>query len=193
MQIDTQTLMIVLVGVAAFAVLLQAAVLIAILVAIVKAAKMASAKTDDLRTSVIPVLERSHELLEATQNLVARIDPRLDAAAADLASITHTAREQVGRLEAVANEIQTRVHHHVARLDNMATAVLDTVDYAGRTVSGVVRRPARHVSGVVAAARAFAEKFSNTAPRKAPASGPVRERSPKPDPEPAHEDKNVTV
>lgn len=184
MQIDTQTLMIVLVGVAAFAVLLQAAVLIAILVAIVKAAKMASAKTDDLRTSVIPVLERSHELLEATNNLIARIDPRLDAAAADLAGITHSAREQVSRLEVVANEIQTRVHHHVVRLDNMATAVLDTVDYAGRAVSGAVRRPARHVSGVVAAARAFAEKFSSTAPRKEAAPRPVR-------PEPVQEDKNV--
>ncbi len=173
--------MIVLVGVAAFAVLLQAVVLIAILVAIVKAAKMAGAKADELRTAVIPVMERSHALLETSHNLLAAVNPRIESAAADLSSITHAAREQVSRLEATADEIQARVRHHAAHIDNMATAVLDTVDYAGRAVSGAVRRPARHLSGVVAAARAFAEKFSNTPPRKAPA------------PESAPEDKNVAV
>lgn len=185
MQIDTQTLMIVLVGVAAFAVLLQAAVLIAILVAIMKAAKMAGAKTDDLRASVIPVLERSHELLDAANSLVARIDPRLDAAAADLSGITRVARDQANHLEETANEIQARVRYHAARIDNMATAVLDTVDYAGRAISGAVRRPARYVSGAAAAARAFVEKFSSTAPHKPPVSAPA--------PKPEQENKNVAV
>lgn len=191
MQIDTQTLMIVLVGVAAFAVLLQAAVLIAILVAIVKAAKMAGDKAEDLRAVVIPTMQRSQELLETTHNLINRIDPRIDAAAADLAGITRAAREQVSRLEATVNDIQARVHHHATRIDSMATAVLNTVDYAGHAVSGAVRRPARYASGVVAAARAFAEKFSNPAPRKEPAPEPVQERPS--ESASAPEDKNVAV
>jgi hypothetical protein len=180
--VNTETLLIATVIIAAVAVLLQAGVLLGILIAIVRTTKVAGAKADELRTSVIPVLENTRQLLESTHALLARIEPRFDAAATDLAEITHTARAQVVRFDAAASDIQERVHRQAARLDGMATSVLDGVDYAGRRVGNAVRGPARRVSAAIAAVSAFVESLRKSAPRKhAPA------------PTPAPEDKDVAV
>jgi uncharacterized protein YoxC len=182
--VNTETILIAMVGIAAFAVLLQAGVLLAILISINKAAKIAGSKADELRSSVIPVLENSRELLQSTHALIARIEPRFDAAAEDLAEITHTARAQAVRFESTANDIHERVHRQAARLDGMATSVLDSVDYASRKVNDAVRGPARRISGAIAAVNAFVESFSKSAPHK---------HAPEPASTPAPEDKDVAV
>ncbi len=50
-NIDSQTLLLITVGIAAFAVLLQAAVLIGILVALLKTAKLVREKADEFHKS----------------------------------------------------------------------------------------------------------------------------------------------
>jgi hypothetical protein len=164
-NVNTETLLIAMVGIAAFALLLQALVLLAMLFAINKTAKIAIAKVDEMRVTVVPLLDRSRELLEATHNLIARVEPRIDAAATDLAHITRAARSQVTQFESTANEIQDRVYHQVARIDRMATVVLDGVDRAGQAVASAVRGPARRVSGAFAAIKAFVETFGKASPR----------------------------
>jgi hypothetical protein len=185
--VNTETLLIAITGIAAFAVLLQAGVLLAILISINKAAKIAGSKADELRSSVIPVLENSRELLQSTHALIARIEPRFDAASTDLAEITHTARAQAVRFDSTAKDIHERVQRQAARIDGMATSVLDSVDYASRKVSDAVSGPARRISGAIAAVNAFVESFSRPAPRK---PAPVPTPAP---PVPAPEDKDVAV
>lgn len=180
---NTETLLIAMVGIAAFAVLLQALVLLAMLFAINKTAKIAIAKADELRVSVVPVLNHSRELLEATHNLIARIEPRLDAAADDLARITSAARSQVTQFESTASEIHGCVHHQVVRIDGMASTVLDGVDRAGRAVTDAVRGPARTVSSAFAAIKAFVETLGKPAPRI----------EHEPAPEPVDHGKGVTI
>ena len=163
--------------------LMQLGVLCAILFGFIKLTRTARDKTNELAGTILPVLNSSRDLLQSVNSLIARIEPRFDAAATDLAEITRTARTQVVRFDATANDIHERVQRQAARLDGMATTVLDSVDYASRKVGDAVRRPARRISGAIAAVSAFVESLGRPAPRK--------EHSPEPAPVAA--DKDVAV
>lgn len=164
MNMSTDNLIILIAGIAGFAVLMQAVVLLCILIAIVKIAKTTRGKVDDLRTTVIPVLEQSRTLLESTNALISRVEPHFDAAAADLAEITSNARAHLSKLEQASDAIQQRAMRQAARIDGMATDVLDGIESASRSVTEAVRGPARRASAAIAAVKAFVQTF--TAPRR---------------------------
>jgi hypothetical protein len=173
--VNIGTILIAMVGIAGFAVLLQAIVLLGILIALRKTANIVESKADELRTSVIPVLEHSRQLLQTMHDLITRVEPRIDAAATDLAHISHLARTQAARFESTANDIHERVHRQTERIDGMATNVLDKVDYATRKVSDAVRGPARRISGAIAAVSAFFETLGKPASSKMPSVVPAPE------------------
>lgn len=143
--------MVVLVGVS---VLLQVIVVIGGGIAASRAVKSAKAYADEMRGKVEPVLHSSHELLEKTRTLMAKLEPKLEAASSDLADITRTAREETQRISASLDEINERVRRQAERMDEMATSALNGVDKVGHVLNVAVSTPARQLSGVVAAARA---------------------------------------
>ena len=167
---------------AAIIVFMQAAVLCVILFGALRLARAAREKTAELSTTVVPVLNHTRDLLKSTHELVTRLEPRFEAAAADLAGITGVAHAQAVRIDSTANDIHDRVHRQTVRLDGMASNVLDSVDYASRKVGDAVRRPARRIAGAIAAVSAFVESLTRPAPHRQPAP-----------PEPIHEDKDVPV
>jgi methyl-accepting chemotaxis protein len=160
---------------------MQLAVLSAILLGILRLSRTAREKTTELSTTIMPVLNSTRDLLTTVNALVARIEPRLDAAATDLAEITRSVHAQATRFESTANDLQQRVHRQAVRIDGMAVSVLDSVDYAANKVSDAMRGPARRISGAVAAITAFVDSLGKPAPRR-----PVT-------PAPAREDKDVAV
>jgi len=180
-NIDPQTLLLITVGIAAAAVLLQACVLIGILIALLKISKLVREKADEFHASTIPVLNHSRELLESTHSLVSRLEPRFDAAANDIAEIVGTVRSQAGRLDLTVNDLQERLHKHALRLDGMAGNVLDFIENTGNYISETINRPRRRASGVFAAAKAFVKGYA----------APVQGRPTHVEPEPAPEDKNI--
>ena len=180
---STDTFHLAVVVIAVLILVMQASVLLGILVGALKLAHTFREKSDEFRVTVLPILDHSRHLLESTHSIISRVEPRLDAAAADLAEITHTVRSQVVRYDATASEIHERVHRQVGRIDGMATAVLDSVDHATQVVSNAVREPARRISGAIAAVSAFVDRLGKPAPRK--------ERTA--EPEPSSENKDVAV
>ena len=180
---STDTFHLAVVIITALVLVMQATVLLAILVGVLKLAHTFREKSDEFRVKVLPILDHSRSLLESTHSIISRIEPRLDAAATDLSKITHTVHAQVVRYEATANDIHERVHHQVGRIDGMATVVLDNVDNAARVVSNAVREPARRISGAIAAVSAFIENLGKPAPRKDRTVEPV----------PSSADKDVAV
>lgn len=166
------TILIIMVAIFGVSVLLQLIVLGGAAIAMSKALKAAKEYADDMRGKIEPVLHSSHELLEKTRTLMARLEPKIEAAAGDLADITRTAREETTRISASMDEINERIRRQAERVDEMTTSALNGVDKVGHVLNVAVSTPARQVSGVVAAAKAVLNVL------RSPSSS-----SPRPDPE----------
>ncbi len=161
-----ETLMLVFVALTGLAVLLQAMILLAIFVALRKTAQQMHDQVDDLRTSVLPVLTESREFL-------ARVGPKLDSVATDLAELAHGLRAQCVDLQATATEMLEKVRHQTSRLDAMFTSVLDTVDRAGGVVTQTVRMPLRQLSAIAASVKAVVTTLRNGTPSPAQTHSPA--------------------
>jgi methyl-accepting chemotaxis protein len=179
--VTTETFHLTVVIIAGVILLMQLVVLSAILYGILKLSRTARDKTSELSTTLLPVLNTSRDLLTSVNSLITRIEPRLDAAATDLAEITRSVHAQATRFESTANDLQQRVHRQAVRIDGMAVSVLDSVDYATHKVNDAIRGPARRFSGAIAAVTAFVDSLGKPAPRRPVPPAPVRE------------DKDVTV
>jgi methyl-accepting chemotaxis protein len=155
-NLDNQTIQLIFIAVTALAVLMQAIILLAIFVAVRKAARSITEQVEDLRASVMPILD-------TTRNLINRVAPKIEDATADLAEITHGLRAQTAQMESAATEIVDRVRRQTNRLDKMFTGVLDSVDKAGAFVADAVSKPVRQISGLLASLKAIVESLRTSA------------------------------
>ncbi len=161
-----ETLMLVFVALTGLAVLLQAIVLLAIYIALRKTAQSVHDQVEDLRTAIMPVLTESREFL-------ARVGPKLDSVATDLADLAHGLRAQSVDLHATATEMLEKVRHQASRLDAMFTSVLDTVDRASGVVTQTVRMPLRQLSAIAASVKAVVSTLRNGTPAPAQTHSPA--------------------
>src|SRR5579863_6191838 len=104
-----ETLLLVFVAFTGLAVFLQAMILLAIFIALRKTAQQVLAQVEDLRTTILPILTESREFL-------ARVGPKLDSVAGDLAELAHGLRAQSVELQATATEMLEKVRHQTSRL-----------------------------------------------------------------------------
>jgi hypothetical protein len=161
-----ETLMLAFVAFTGLAVLLQAMILLAIFIALRKTAQQVQAQVEDLRTTILPVLTESREFL-------ARVGPKLDSVATDLAELAHGLRAQSVDLQATATEMLEKVRHQTSRLDAMFTSVLDTVDRAGGVLSQTVRMPLRQLTAIAASIKAVLSTLRNGKPAPAQTHSPA--------------------
>ncbi len=170
---STDTILIVIVAIAGLAVLGQFILLVALLVTVRRGVRSGTEFSEDMRTKVEPILTNSNELLKTARELIVRLEPRLDAAATDLAEMTRNAREEATRIEAAAREITDRVLLQAERVDAMATTTLDNLDRVGHFLNEAVNVPMRQLNGVIAAARAVIDVLRSPPPprRPTPATG----------------------
>lgn len=190
-NVSTQMLLI-LAGVT-IAVLLQAGVLLGILLTMRKALQTAKGEADEYRARLTPLIETGSELLNTGRELVAstralinQLKPEFEAAATELADITHEVHAQVNRLQDSVDEVAQKARRHADRVDGMTTKFLDGVDRFGAFFNEAVQAPIRQVNGVVAAFKAVVDTLRSPAPRRPP--------RPQPTPQTAHvEDKDLFV
>jgi uncharacterized protein YoxC len=154
--LDNQTIQLVFIAITALAVLMQAIILLAIFVAVRNAARSVTEQVEDMRSSVMPILE-------TTRNLIIRVAPKIEDATTDLAEIAHGLRVQSAQMESAATEIVDRVRRQTGRLDKMFSGVLDGVDRAGAFVADAVSKPVRQISGLLASLRAIVESLRASA------------------------------
>jgi methyl-accepting chemotaxis protein len=171
-KLDNQTIELALIAVTAFALLLQAIVLLAMYLALRKAITSLGEEVADLRTSLTPMVENSRELVDHTRVLVdntrhlfARLAPKAEATAGDVARIARGLREQTEEVGFAAKDILERARRQTDRLDAMTTDALDAVDRAGNFVAETVGRPVRQFAGLLAAAKAIVESLRGSAPK----------------------------
>jgi methyl-accepting chemotaxis protein len=133
--------LIVFVALTAFALLVQAIVMAVAYFTVRKTINSVQGDLSEIRSTVMPMLTRSKDLLE-------KVAPKV-------ADIAQAAREQSAHIRATADEILTRVNRQTSRVDHMFTGVIDSVEHAGNVVSDSVARPVRQVSAILASAKAF--------------------------------------
>jgi biopolymer transport protein ExbB/TolQ len=164
MDANTQTLLIVFVGLTGAAVLLQAFVLLGIFISLRKAAKSALQATEDLKATVLPMVHTTRELLD-------RIGPQVVTVSADVAELTRLFRKETTTAKASFSEIMDRLNKQTARLDAMLTSGLNSVERAGSLLESAVAVPVRQVTGIFNAFKAVVETYRSETPRRRQANG----------------------
>jgi uncharacterized protein YoxC len=169
-KLDNETIELVCIAVTALAVLLQGIVLLFIYLALRKAIGSLQGEIEDLRSSIMPTIDNTRELVGSTRALVdnarrlfARLAPKAETTVGDLARVAHGLREQTAELESATQEILGRVRFQTSRIDAMTTNGLDAVDQAGSFVADAMGKPVRQLAGVLAAAKAIVESLRGSA------------------------------
>ena len=183
---DNQTIQLVIIGVAALAVVMQAVVLIAILIAMKKAATAMHRDIQELRASVTPMILDSRDFIERTvprvedfiSNVAPKIEdfitntaPKVEATASDVAEIVHTLRVKTAEAELTVTEILARAQHQTSRVDGMVTTALDSVERVGGFLDKTVSKPVKQISALVAAGRAVVQSLNATSSRSHSSNG----------------------
>jgi uncharacterized protein YoxC len=152
-----ETIELAFVVIAALALLSQTIILLVVIAGAAKAAKSLKEEINELRSSVMPIVH-------TTRDLVDSLSPKVDKTVADIADIAHSVRKQAIEFEAVTAEVLTRVRHETGRIDTMFSGTLDAVDKAGQFVTHAVSKPVRQISGVLASLKAILEALRNPEP-----------------------------
>lgn len=161
MALNTETLLIIFVAFTGVSVLLQACVLLAIYISLRKTAKSAMEASEDFKTTVLP-------MVHSTRQLIDRITPQVMIISAGLAELTETLKKESKGVSFSASEIMERVNRQSKRLDGMLTNGLDAVERAGTVVETAVAGPVRQANGIMAAIKAMIESYRSDTPRRKP-------------------------
>lgn len=156
-NLDSQTVQLIIVAAVAVTMLLQGIVLLAILITLNKAAKSIRQDVEELRTTVLPVIEDVREVVKQTA-------PKVEAAIADLAVMSQNLRKQTADVQVTATGVIERIHKQSIRIDGMLTHVLDAVDRTSGFMSDTVSKPMRQIAGLLASAKAVVESLRNDSP-----------------------------
>jgi uncharacterized protein YoxC len=148
------------IGVGALALLMQAIILLAIFLGMRKAAKSLKDEIEDVRSSVMPVVNDTRELLTR----LSRLTPKLESTVNDAAEVTSRLRTQAADVEAAVEDIVERVRKQTSRVDNMFSGTLDTVEKASVFVTETIGKPVRQISGLLAGLKAIIESLRSPQP-----------------------------
>jgi uncharacterized protein YoxC len=147
---ESQVILLVIGGLIALALLAQAFVLLAILFGLRKTAGSVQKQLDEMRSSVMPFYKDARDVF-------VRVAPRIEQTTTDLAELAHTLRTQSDDVKAVTSGIIESTRRQAARIDHVATTMLDAADRAVTFTTESVARPMRQITGVLAAAKAVVD------------------------------------
>jgi hypothetical protein len=150
---DHETIELIFVAVAALALLTQTVILLALFLAVRKTAVSLKEDVDDIRSSVMPVMLR-------TRDLVDRLSPGVEQGVTDLSHMAHVLRGQADAWDETLTDVLDRVRNETSRIDAMFSGTLDAVDKASTYVTEVVSKPVRQINGILASIKAIIESLT---------------------------------
>lgn len=154
---EHETVELIFVAIAALALLTQALILLAIFLAVKKGAASIKEDVDDIRSAVMPAMQKTRELMD-------RLSPAVEQGVTDLASMARVLRAQAEAVEETMTDVLDRVRNETSRIDAMFSGTLDAVDKASAYVTEVVSKPVRQFSGILASIRAIIESLTSPNP-----------------------------
>jgi hypothetical protein len=130
------------VGMVAFAMVIQAIVVVVMAIGAAKASKRAFEIVDELRTKIGPVLD-------TTQSVFHDAAPKVKIITENLVETSHLVRSKAREFDATASELNMKTRAQAARVDGMVTSVLNTTAEISETLQRAVKVPVREFSGLV--------------------------------------------
>ena len=139
MDIDKLTIF---VGLTSLALLVQAGVLVAIFVAMRKTRTHMEALANEIKTKVLPVVDKADVILT-------EIRPKVQVIATHVEETAALVRSEVERVDATISDVVDRARLQVIRADELMSRTLDRVEQTSEIVHKTVISPVRQVSGLV--------------------------------------------
>ena len=124
------------------AIVIQIALLAAVLSAVKKSTKRMESLADEIQRRAIPTLDQAQQLITTAR-------PRIEEIIANAAASTATLKTQIDRLDSTVSDIVDRTRLHVIRADNLVGRTMDRVEETTELVHTTVISPIRHISGIV--------------------------------------------
>jgi signal transduction histidine kinase len=142
----------VFIALTAFAVVVQAGILVALYLAVRKSTARMEALATEVAAKTLPTLETA-------QSMLIELRPKIETLASNAAESTTILRSQLGRLDATLSDILDRARLQVIRADELLNRTMDKVEDTTEIVHKTVVSPLRHVSGLVNAVTTGVETF----------------------------------
>ncbi|HEY6339402.1 MAG TPA: hypothetical protein VIW68_12990 [Candidatus Sulfotelmatobacter sp.] len=124
------------------AVALQAAVLLAMYLAMRKSGERMEALAAEVKVKALPTME-------LVQSVLTDIQPKLQVITDNLEETTTLLRSQVQRVDATVTDVVDRARLQVIRADELLSRTLDRVEQTSDLVHNTVISPVRQLSGLM--------------------------------------------
>ena len=140
------------IAVTSAAVVIQAAILVAMYLAVRQTTARTEALANEVRSKVLPTVEMVHSMVEDLR-------PKVEGIVNNFNESSVMARNQMARLDATMSDLLDRARLQVIRADELVGHALDRVEETGDLVNKTVVSPVRQVSGLLQGLTAGLEFF----------------------------------
>jgi methyl-accepting chemotaxis protein len=128
-------------------VLMQAAVLLAMYLAVRRLTNRLHSITDELQPHIVPTVA-------AARNLMEDISPKLKVATTNIVEASHTLRRQADHVTATLDDLLEKTTAQANRVDEIVTASIDSASHATQAVQHAFAVPIRQASALFAGLKA---------------------------------------
>jgi hypothetical protein len=139
------------IAVTAFAVLLQALIMVALYLAVRKSAARMEALATEVKSKALPTMETVQSTMETVQDILVELRPKIDVMSVNFSESSTLVRNQLGRIDATLTDALDRTRLQVIRADELLNRTMDRVEETSDAVHKTVISPLRQVNGLMAA------------------------------------------
>jgi hypothetical protein len=132
------------IAVTAFAVLLQALVMVALYLAIRKSTARMEALATEVTGKALPTME-------TVQSMLVELRPKIEVLTTNVSESSVLVRNQIGRIDATLTDALDRTRLQVIRADELLNRTMDKVEETSEVVHKTVISPLRQVTGLMTA------------------------------------------
>lgn len=136
----------------AFAVVLQALIMVALYLAVRRSTAKMDALANEIKEKALPTME-------TVQSFLVEVRPKIESITANVEESSTLVKSQLTRLDATLTDALDRTRLQVIRADELLNRTMDKVEDASEVVHKTVVSPLRHVSGVMNAISTGVETF----------------------------------
>jgi len=145
-------LLIAFIAVTAFAVMLQALIMVALYLAVRKSTARMEALATQVTSKALPTME-------TVQNMLVELRPKIDVMSVNFSESSTLVRNQLGRIDATLTDALDRARLQVIRADELLNRTMDKVEETSEVVHKTVISPLRQVNGLMSAISTGVEVF----------------------------------
>ena len=170
---QTTRLLMIFIGIAAFALLAQAFVMLGMAIGASKTQKKLLGLVEEMKEKLLPLIDKSHVLVTDLTPQIKDITARAQTITGHVEEISGVVRDKVNEFGPTisaanvtineANETvraaNRRTQEQVGRVNGMVTDVLDATSQLGRAIQNGITTPVREVSSIVEGLKAGVMAF----------------------------------